>query len=110
LLFGGFKTKTYLFDFANTLSQFSREAKEKRPVSFMQQSTSTIAKVTSNVDVDLCTAASFSYESDYVARLFGNYLYAIDSNTQNLHVYSIKDRIWNYSSLKDLGVTIQSAF
>jgi len=66
---------------------------------------SSVAKVTSNKDCDLCTSASFSFESDYVARLFGNYLYAIDSHTQNLHVYSLRDRIWNFSSLRDLGVT-----
>jgi hypothetical protein len=62
------------------------------------------AKVTTNKEADLCTAASFNYESDYVARLFGNYLYAIDNNTLNLHVYSLKDKIWNFSSLRDLGV------
>lgn len=47
----------------------------------MKQGVSTIAKVTSNKECDLCTPASFSYESDYVSRLFGNYLYAIDSHT-----------------------------
>ncbi len=52
-------------------------SKDKKPVS----ATTSAAKVVTNKDVDLCTPASFSYESDYVARLFGNYLYAIDSHT-----------------------------
>jgi len=95
LLFGGNKTNTYLFDFANTLA--------KKPTPVPQ---SGIAKVTTVRGIDLCTPAVFCYQSDYVARLFGNYLYAIDSFHQNLHVYSLKDRIWNYSPLRDLGVTI----
>ncbi len=98
LLFGGFKTKTYLFDFANTLTQVNTSKTNPN------LTVSSIAKVTTNKDIELCAPASFSYESDYVARLFGNYLYAIDNNTLNLHVYSLKDRIWNFSPLKDLGV------
>lgn len=54
---------------------------------------------------ELCCEGWFNYDSDYVARVFGNYLYAIDSHTQNLHVYSLKDKIWNYSALKDLGIS-----
>jgi len=53
---------------------------------------------------ELCVEGWFSYESDFVARIFGNYLYAIDSHAQNLHVYSLKDKIWNYSHLKELGI------
>ena len=97
LLFGGFRTKTYLFDFANTLTQMNQN--KGKPVQGPQ-----LAKVTTNQNIELCAPASFNYESDYVARLFGNYLYAIDNNTLNLHVYSLKDRIWNFSPLKDLGV------
>ena len=88
-----------MFDFANTLAQLNQNKGKPTPAT-------QLAKVTTNRDVELCTPASFNYESDYVARLFGNYLYAIDNNTQYLHVYSLKDRIWNFSALKDLGVQL----
>lgn len=52
----------------------------------------------------MCTDSWFNYDSDYIARVFGNYLYAVDSHSNNLHVYSVKDKIWNYSTLKELGV------
>jgi hypothetical protein len=47
---------------------------------------------------------TFGKDSDYIARIYGNYLYAVDGNKGNLHVYSIKDKKWNYSSLKELGI------
>ncbi len=53
---------------------------------------------------ELVMNARFGYESDYVARQFGNFIYAIDSTKMNLHVFSMKDKTWNYSSLYDLGV------
>jgi hypothetical protein len=31
-------------------------------------------------------------------------MYAVDGYTGSLHVYSIKDKQWNYSRLDDLGV------
>ena len=98
LLFGGFKTKTFLFDFANTLAQMNQNK------GFTVQGSTQYAKVTTNKETELCSAASFNHDSDYVARLFGNYLYAIDTHALNLHVYSLKDRIWNFSPLRDLGV------
>jgi len=55
---------------------------------------------------ELCKEAWFGYESDYVGRIFGNYLYAIDAHLGLLHVYSIKEKKWNYSSLKELGVNL----
>jgi len=39
-----------------------------------------------------------------VARVFGNFLYTIDATDNNLHVYAIKDRMWNFSPLSDLGI------
>ena len=48
--------------------------------------------------------SQFSKSSDYVARVFGNFLYTIDGTNKNLHVYAIKDKMWNYSSLTDLGI------
>lgn len=108
LLFGGNKTNTFIFDFANTLASI----KSSPPPSSSQRSASStspnshVAKVSNIKGIELCTPAVFSFQNDYVARLFGNYLYAIDSYNQNLHVYSLKDKIWNYSSLKDLGVNL----
>lgn len=46
----------------------------------------------------------FSKSCDYIARVFGNFLYTIDGANKNLHVYAIKDKMWNYSSLVDLGI------
>jgi hypothetical protein len=95
LLFGGNTTKTFLFDFAGTFATIKNQ-KASSPI---------FAKLSTIKGNELCTPAIFSYQSDYVARLFGNYLYAIDSFSQNLHVYSLKDKIWNFSTLRDLGVT-----
>ena len=52
----------------------------------------------------MCLDAWFCYDSDYIARVFGNYLYCIDEHSNNLHVYSIKEKMWNYSALKELGI------
>lgn len=90
MLFGGSKCNTFIFDTAHAV-QVSKEKKKD-------------ARVVTLKNSELCIEAWFSYESDYVARIFGNYLYAIDSHAANLHVYSVKDKIWNYSSLKELGI------
>lgn len=47
---------------------------------------------------------AFGKDADYISRIFGNYLYAIDGNKGNLHLYSIKEKKWNQSSLKELGI------
>eukprot|EP00347_Sterkiella_histriomuscorum_P020526 403337466 len=44
------------------------------------------------------------HNSDFLARIFGNYLYALDSEGGNLHVYAIKEKQWNYSTLRELGI------
>lgn len=41
--------------------------------------------------------SKFCVESDFTVRTFGNYLYAVDGNLGNLHVYSVKDKQWNFS-------------
>ena len=46
----------------------------------------------------------FCYDYDFTVRTFGNYLYAVDGTLGNLHVYSLKDRQWNFSRLDDLGI------
>ena len=52
----------------------------------------------------LSVDGAFGQNSDYLTRLFGNFLYSIDGSKMVLHVYSMKDKVWNYSSLSDLGV------
>ena len=79
-MFGGDTTTTYILD--------TRQG-------------SKVEKVTSSM---LQVKGQFSKSSDYVARVFGNFLYTIDRTNKNLHVYAIKDKMWNYSSLTDLGI------
>ena len=67
------------------------------------QSQNTI-RVTRLNDSKLLGETRFCQSADYNARTFGNYLYAIDGNQSYLHVFSVKDRKWNYSSLTDLGI------
>lgn len=47
---------------------------------------------------------NFCKDSDFHVRQFGNYLYAVDGAMHRIHVYSVKDQSWNFSSLSDLGV------
>jgi hypothetical protein len=65
---------------------------------------SRMAKLTYLKSSILCSEAYFGHDSDYMARIFGNFLYAIDAHSYNLHVYSLKDKLWNFSPLKELGV------
>jgi len=46
----------------------------------------------------------FCFESDFTVKTFGYYLYATDNANEILHVYSVKDRQWNYSRLSELGI------
>lgn len=48
--------------------------------------------------------STICHNSDFLARIFGNYLYAIDGDGGNLHVYSIKEKQWNFSTLRELGI------
>ena len=54
--------------------------------------------------MQLMGESKFAIESDFNVRTFGNYLYAIDGNLKNLHIYSNKDCVWNFSRLEGLGV------
>ncbi len=50
-------------------------------------------KLTSMKDSPMCLhTAKFCYDSDFIARMFGNYIYAIDGSAGMLHVYSVKDK------------------
>ena len=61
-------------------------------------------KITKATDSHLLCETRFCQEADFTVRTFGNYMYATDSAMGNLHVYSIKDKQWNYSRLDDLGI------
>jgi len=52
----------------------------------------------------LLCESKFCTDGDFTLRTFGNYMYAVDTFSANLHVFSIKDRQWNFSKLVDLGV------
>jgi hypothetical protein len=62
------------------------------------------AKVEAVKTTTLQVKGSFSKSSDFIARVFGNFLYTIDGTNKNLHVYALKDKMWNYSPLADLGI------
>jgi hypothetical protein len=50
--------------------------------------------------------SKFCSDADFTVRTFGNYLYAVDGSYGSLHVYSMKDKQWNFSRLDDLGIEI----
>lgn len=62
------------------------------------------SKVEKVAQTMLQVKGQFSKSCDYIARVFGNFLYTIDGANKNLHVYAIKDKMWNFSSLADLGI------
>lgn len=63
-----------------------------------------VARVTKLPESQLMSDTKFCYDADFTVRTFGNYLYAVDGQKNFLHVYSIKDKQWNFSSLVDLGI------
>jgi len=65
--------------------------------------TAATAKISKQNSQVLCET-NFCRDSDFTVRTFGNYMYAVDGFHGSLHVYSIKDKQWNYSRLDDLGV------
>eukprot|EP00347_Sterkiella_histriomuscorum_P001097 403373339 len=98
LVFGGSKQNSFLLD-TNVIQNM---LKAKKDLKKQQNETPNILTTLKNSP--LCIDAWFGYESDFMARIYGNYLYAIDQHAGNLHVYSLKDKQWNYSSLKELGL------
>eukprot|EP00355_Strombidium_rassoulzadegani_P008448 CAMPEP_0168621700 /NCGR_PEP_ID=MMETSP0449_2-20121227/7846_1 /TAXON_ID=1082188 /ORGANISM="Strombidium rassoulzadegani, Strain ras09" /LENGTH=86 /DNA_ID=CAMNT_0008662861 /DNA_START=102 /DNA_END=359 /DNA_ORIENTATION=+ len=85
---------TFIFDFSQLINK--APAKTQNTV---QGQTAKITKLSAQLLYD----TKFCIDSDFSVRTFGNYLYSIDGMNKNLHVYSIKDRQWNYSRLDDLG-------
>ncbi|CDW76656.1 kelch motif family protein [Stylonychia lemnae] len=98
LIFGGSKMNSFILDSAIILKLLSQKKDLKKVTAESE------AILKSMPNSKLCVDAWFSYDCDYIARIYGNYLYAVDQHAGNLHVYSMKDKIWNYSSLKELGV------
>ena len=64
----------------------------------------TAARLSRMPESNLLSDTRFCQDSDFRVRTFGNYLYAVDGQLGSLHVYSIKDKQWNFSRLDDLGI------
>jgi len=84
---------TFSFDISNIIAGKSPSPKQQP-----------IGKITKATDSHLLCETRFCQEADFTVRTFGNYMYATDSAMGNLHVYSIKDKQWNYSRLDELGI------
>lgn len=71
LLFGGSKTDTFILDTGALMKYLQSQKDSKKPINdegiliHMKNSS-------------LCTDAWFNYESDYGAKIYGNYLYSLD--------------------------------
>jgi len=91
LIFGGCKKNSFILE----TSDFQVVPKDSKPRP---------AKILTLKGSPLCVEGFFGYDSDYICRGFGNFLYAVDAHSFNLHVFSVKDKLWNFSSLTDLGV------
>jgi hypothetical protein len=94
LLFGGTNGTTYVFNTDTMTTSTEAKKTSKKPE----------VTIESMKDSKMCCNAWFGYESDFTQRIFGNYLYSVDAHIRNLHVYSIKDKVWNYSALSELGI------
>lgn len=94
LVFGGCgSTNTYTFDFSQLL--VAKSQNQKFTGSF---------KITKLADSPLLASSNFCCDCDFIVKTFGNYLYATDGANENLHVFSIKDKQWNFSKLNELGI------
>ena len=92
IIFGGNKNQTFIMDVSGLQNNYFLSQGQKQ-VKVSLQSESTVM-----LDSKFCC------DSDFTVRTFGNYLYAVDGHYGSLHVYSIKDKQWNYSPLGDLGI------
>ena len=94
IVFGGTDNHTYQVDFSQMLANKNQQGSS-------QPLNARVNKLpTSQIQAD----TKFCIDSDFTARTFGNYLYVVDGQMNYLHVYSIKDKQWNFSSLVDLGI------
>jgi len=97
LLFGGSKTLTFHLD-TDALRRYAENKIDQKKAG------GDAGILTLMKDAPLCVDAWFGYNGDYMSRIYGNYLYALDNYTGNLHVYSLEKKQWNYSSLQELGI------
>ena len=97
IVFGGLGNYTYSLELSSLLAN-------RATTSMGSSSRDNQIRVTKLSDSKLLGETKFCQNADFSVRTFGNYLYAVDGNCFVLHVFSIKDRMWNYSSLKDLGI------
>jgi len=88
IIFGGIGSHTFSFDISN--------------VNRSQQQL--VARINKLPESHLLCETRFCQDSDFTVRTFGNYMYAFDATNGNLHVFSIKDKKWNYSRLDELGI------
>lgn len=102
IVFGGQGNNTYQVDFAQMLA--NKANLNSAPQQAQTASAQNVARVAKLPDSQLMSDTKFCYDSDFSVRTFGNYLYAVDGQKNFLHVYSIKDKQWNFSSLVDLGI------
>lgn len=82
VIFGGETTKSFILDITQTSSSVA------------------VTPTTGQ----LSTAARFGNKSDYVARLYTNIMYGIDSSLMQLHIYQVKEQAWMSKSLVELGI------
>lgn len=85
LIFGGENLKTYTLDMRE-VQGVSRQGTVKPCKLGMNQ------------------RGRFANSSDFIARAFGPFIYAIDAREMQLHVYSTKDKNWNAQALSELGI------
>lgn len=101
LIFGGARNQCFHMDVSSLMNISHGQDKQGWIQKSITPNTFNIARGPN--DKLLCESR-FCQDSDFIVRTFGNYLYAVDGALGNLHVYSIKEKQWNYSKLKDLGM------
>lgn len=94
-MFGGQGNYSYLIEVAQLLASKS--------VGSMSGGGASV-RVTRLNDARLLRESQFCQGTDFTIKTFGNFMYAVDTVKRELHVCSIKERQWNFSTLADLGI------
>jgi hypothetical protein len=105
IVFGGQGSFTYLVDIAQLLASRSvgssmgggASARVTR-LKYVDQKTGEAS------DARLLRESQFCQGTDFTIKTFGNFMYAVDTVKKELHVCSVKERQWNFSTLADLGI------
>ena len=84
LIFGG-DSKTFQFD--------TREVQQINKQAIVRTSNS-----------KMVSRGRFGYNSDFVGRVFGSFIYCIDASDFNLHVFTMNDHVWQSQPLSELGI------